>query len=192
MNGVNYLDEYQDAVLAELKTIPWAMTVGMYPELPDNFITPAVFLDVSRWDRSEVMIGGNVTVDLSCMLYVVRAYQTDEETIPDEGSAAENRTETRVRNAALKMSDWVHGRQFGSTTAPALFESADPMVWQDGDNCKNHAIWGVAYSQLLAVGEDFFEEPDAPLLKSFWLGIFPEVGAAHKDDYIQLLRDKGG
>ncbi|MHA1067010.1 hypothetical protein ACR9GP_24515 [Enterobacter ludwigii] len=189
MKGVEYLDEYQKTVLAELKTIPWALTVGMYPELPEDFITPAIFLDVARWGRSEVMIGGNVTVELSCTLYVVRAYQTDDDEA-EEDEAEQNKTETRVRNAALRMSDWIHGRQFGTTTAPALFESADPMVWQGGENRMNHAIWGVVYTQSLAVGKDFFEEPDAPNLKVFWLGVFPEVGAAHKDDYIRLSVDK--
>lgn len=188
MNGVEFLDEYQLAAIDDLKAIPWAKTVGIYPELPDDLITPAIFLDVSKWSRSEIEIGGNVTLNLTCMLYVVREYQIDDE--PDE--AVMGATETMVRNAALKMSDWVHGRQFGFGTAPANFESAEPAYWQKGDTRQNHAIWAVEYSQLLAVGKDFFDEPDAPLLKEFWLGIFPDVGAAHKDDYHLIAKSEEG
>lgn len=179
MNGIEYLSVYQDAVLAALREIPWARTVGAYPEMKADFATPALFFDVSQWARAEREIAGNVTVDLRGMIYIVRHYDEDREDESTEGV-----TETRVRNAALKMSDWVHGRQFGSCTAPAVFEDAQPMIWQSGDDTRpNHAIWSVAFSQLLGVGPDSFDEPDAPLLKSFWLGIFPEVGLAHKDDY---------
>lgn len=186
MNGVEYLDDYQKAVLDALKAIPWAVTVGIYPELPDNFRTPAIFLDIAKWFRSETEVGGNVTLNLSCMLYVVREFQTDDEPAGTEMGI----TETRVRNAALKMSDWVHGRQFGLGTAPAVFESAEPMFWQKGDTRPNHAIWGVEYSQLLAVGKDFFDEPDTPLLKAFWVGIFPDVGQSHKDDYHLIAKSE--
>lgn len=192
MNGVEYLDEYHKAVLEELKTIPWAATVGVYPDLPDNFTTPAVFLDVSKWTRSEIEIGGNVTLELSCVLFIVREFQLDEAADISEEDKMIRSTEVRVRSAALKMSDWVHGRQFGTGTAPAVLESAEPLRWQSGDSLPNHAIWGVEYSQLLAVGKDFFDEPDTPLLKEFWLGIFPDVGAAHKEDYHLIAKSEEG
>lgn len=183
MNGVEYLDDYQNAVLAELKNIPWAMTVGVYPELPADFETPALFLDVSQWSRADADIGGNLTVDLRCMLYVVRHMEASG----DVDDSAVGVTETRVRNAALKMADWVHGRQFGYGTAPATFEHAEPMVWQKGEDTRpDHVIWGVEYAQLLAVGKDAFDEPDAAPLTTFWLGVFPEVGAGHQDDYLPI------
>lgn len=185
MNGVLYLDEYQAAVLAELKKIPWAATVGIYSEIPSDFPTPAIFFDVSRWSRADQENGGNVTLELSNVLFVVRHFESAEGV--DESETGD--IETRVRSAALKMSDWVHGRQFGPGTAPAVFDSAEPMFWQKGDDVRqDHAIWGVSFTQRLAVGLDPFDEPDAPLLKEFWLGIFPEVGAAHKDDYVLLAK----
>jgi hypothetical protein len=189
MNGVEYLDEYQNAVLEELKKIPWAATVGVYPELPDDFETPAIFLDVSRWSRSETEIGGNVTLALDCILFIVRHIQSAEGVDETETGS----TETRVRNAALKMSDWIHGRQFGIGTASASFENAEPMAWQSGDETRaDHAIWAVNYSQLLAVGVDIFDEPDAPIMKEFWLGVFPDVGADHKDDYELIAKSEEG
>lgn len=179
MNGVFWLSEYQDAVIAEIQKIPWVVTSGAYPDIPDGFPTPAVFFDVASWERSDTEIGGNVTLDLTCNIYILRHYMAgDGENEQEEGSA-----EIRVRNAALKMSDWVHGHQFGTGTAPAVFGAAEPMIWQKGDSSAEHAIWSVKFNQLLAVGIDPFEEPDAPILKEFWLGIFPDIGPDHIDDY---------
>ncbi|AYN30003.1 hypothetical protein D8682_25305 [Buttiauxella sp. 3AFRM03] len=185
MNGVLYLDDYQNAVLAELKKIPWAVTVGIYPELTADFQTPAIFFDVSQWSRAEQENGGNVTLELTNMLYIVRHFESAQDVDENEIGS----TETRVRNAALKISDWIHGKQFGPGTAPAVFENAEPMFWQKGEDVRpNHAIWGVSFTQRLAVGLDPFAEPDAPLLKEFWMGIFPEVGVAHKDDYVLVAK----
>lgn len=184
MNGVFWLDEYQDAVLSELQKIPWAETTGLYPEIPEGFPTPAVFFDVSSWERSDTEIGGNVTLELTCNIYILRHFVS----AGGQDETVQGVTETQVRNAALKMSDWIHDRQFGHGSAPAVLVSAEPMAWEKGDSAPEHAIWGVTFTQRLPVGLDPFYEPDAPLLKEFWLGIFPEVGAAHKDDYILLAK----
>lgn len=187
MNGVFWLDDYQNAVLSELKNIPWAATIGIYPELPDGFPTPAIFFDVASWTRSDSNIGGNVTLELTCNIFILRHFMAaSHEDETEQGS-----TETRVRNAALKMSDWVHGRQFGAGTAPAVLVSAEPMLWEQGDSAAEHAIWGVTFTQLLAVGADPFDEPDCPRLKEFWMGIFPDVGPEHADDYILVAKAEG-
>ncbi|MGM5531594.1 hypothetical protein ACP3UV_17260 [Mixta calida] len=186
MNGVGYLSEYQNAVLAELIKIPWAETVCLYPDLASDFPTPAIFFDVAGWQRADTELGGNVTLELRCSLYVLRHFSAGSTDHPDgPGESAD----TRVRNAALKLSDWVHGRQFGRGTAPAEFISADPVVWQKSEGGADHAVWSVNFTQRLAVGADPFDEPDAPRLKEFWLGIFPDVGKGHEEDYTLIAGD---
>ncbi|MFQ3396178.1 hypothetical protein P9477_22255 [Enterobacter mori] len=188
MNGVSFLSEYQDAVKAALMKIPWARTVCLYPEIPEGFSTPAVFFDVAAWRRAEAELGGNVTLELSCNFYVLRHF-----TVSDADESEEERSvsaDTRVRNAALKISDWVHGRQFGPGTAPAEFISAEPVIWQKGEGGEDHAVWSVNFTQRLAVGADPFDEPDAPRLKAFWLGIFPDVGAGHEQDYTLIAKEE--
>ncbi|WNP36386.1 hypothetical protein RN333_09420 [Enterobacter kobei] len=184
MNGVSFLSDYQDAVKAALMKIPWAQTVRLYPDIPADFPTPAIFFDVAGWQRADTELGGNVTLELRCNLFVLRHFSVGD---PDgTGESADN----RVRNAALKLSDWVHGRQFGSCTAPAEFISAEPVVWQKSEGGADHAIWNVSFSQRLAVGADPFDEPDAPRLKEFWLGIFPDVGAGHEQDYTLIAKEE--
>ncbi|ELY5938906.1 hypothetical protein SNN83_001990 [Cronobacter malonaticus] len=194
MNGVAFLSEYQNAVLAELMKISWAETVCLYPEIPADFPTPAIFFDVAAWRRAEVELGGNVTLELSCSLFILEhfavSYPGEAEWDERDRQFARDSADTRVRNAALKMSDWVHGRQFGRGTAPAEFISAEPVIWQKGQGGADHAVWSVNFTQRLAVGADPFDEPDVPRLKEFWLGIFPDVGAGHEQDYTLIAKEE--
>ena len=185
MNGVSYLSDYQDAVKAALMNIPWAQTVCLYPDIPADFPTPAIFFDVAAWRRAETELGGNVTLEVSCNLFVLRHFSVAGAGDPEGRSES---ADTRVRNAALKISDWVHGRQFGRGTAPAEFISAEPVIWQKGKGGADNAVWSVNFTQRLAVGADPFDEPDAPRLKEFWLGIFPDVGAGHEQDYTLIAK----
>lgn len=187
MNGVSYLSDYQDAVKAALMNIPWAQTVCLYPDIPADFPTPAIFFDVAAWRHADAELGGNVTLELSCNLFILRHFTVDD---PDDaGEVRSVSADTRVRNAALKISDWIHGRQFGTGTAPAEFISAEPVIWQKGGGGADHAVWSVNFTQRLAVGADPFDEPDAPRLKEFWLGIFPDVGPGHEQDYALIAQE---
>jgi hypothetical protein len=194
MNGITWLDDYQSAVLDALRDIPWAVTVGAYPDIGSEFPTPAVFLDVARWELSDNNLGGNVTLQLTCNIYILRHFMAGVGEGRKEGDidALKGSTETRVRNAALLMSNWIHGKQFGPVSAPAVIQSAEPMVWEKSDGTQDHVIWSVSYTQDVAVGPDPFEEPDAPKMKALWLGIFPDIGPDHIDDYIPLVKREEG
>lgn len=180
MKGVEWISDYQNLVIEQLRQMDWAETVGIYPDLPDGFPTPAIFIDVARWDKSEDKVGGNLTLKLTCNIYLLRHFSAGE----GEDETRQGGAETRVRNAAGIISDWIDGRRFGSITGPAIFESADPMQWQTGDTSPEHAIWCVTYTQTVAMGLDPFDPPeDAPLLKQIFVGFAPKIGAAHRGDY---------
>lgn len=186
MNGVFWLDDYQNAVLDEIKNIPWVITAGLYPEIPDGFPSPAVFFNVASWERTDKVIGGHLTLDLTCEFYLLRSVMAGE-----RDKREKNDPEIMVRNAALKMSDWIHGRQFGPGMAPAVMMSAEPVQWMEEDR-KPYAAWAITFTQRLAVGADPFEVEGAPKLTEFWLGIFPDIGPEHKDDYILLAKSGEG
>lgn len=185
MNGVQWLDDYQDAVVARLLEIPWVVTAGLYPDIPAGFASPAVFFNVASWERAERALGGNVTLNLTCEIYILRSFMAGE-TDEEEGDP-----EVLVRNAALKMSDWIHGRQFGPCMAPAVMVSAEPVQWADNDK-STYASWAITFNQLLAVGTDPFEVAGNPTAKEFWFGIFPDIGPNHKDDYELVASAKEG
>ncbi|EBJ0777460.1 hypothetical protein DOG16_22565 [Salmonella enterica] len=180
MKGLSWISDYQNLVVAQLAQMTWAETIGIYPDLPDGFPTPAIFVDVARWGKSDTSIGGRITLDLTCNIYLLRHFSAGA----DEDETQQGGAETRVRNAAGIISEWIDGRQFGGVTGPAVFESADPMQWQAGDTAPEHAIWCVTYTQSLAMGIDPFDPPEnAPLLKQIFVGFAPDIGAAHEDDY---------
>lgn len=186
MNGIDWLDDYQYAVIAELQAIPWVVTAGLYPEIPAGFKSPAVFFNVASWERGERELGGNVTLNLTCEVYILRSFMAG-----DDDKLQKNDPEIMVRNAALKMSDWIHGRQFGTCMAPAVMVSAEPIQWADEDR-RNYAAWAVTFNQLVAVGTDPFEVAGNPIAKEFWFGVFPDVGPKHKDDYVLVPGTKEG
>ncbi|MNC39624.1 hypothetical protein D3C75_882930 [compost metagenome] len=180
MNGLEWISDYQNLVVEQLAQMSWAETIGVYPDLPDGFPTPAIFVDVARWDKSDKPIGGKITFELTCNIYLLRHFFAGD----GEDETKQGGAETRARNAAGIISNWIDGRCFGTTTAPAVFESADPMQWSKGDQAPEHAIWCVTYTQPLAMGIDPFDPPaDAPLLKEIFVGFAPDIGQEHEADY---------
>lgn len=171
MNGVFTLDEYHNNVLGELKKIGWAKTVGIYPEFPDDFETPAIFFNVANWNSVDTKTCGALSVELSCNIFLMRGFDA-----PDYHK--------RVRNAALTMTAWIEGRVFGPGMQPAEFENVEPVYWEkDGTTSADHACWCVSYSQIIGVGADPFDYPSDGILKQVFVGFAPEIGAEHEKDY---------
>ncbi|EIZ8584071.1 hypothetical protein MQY53_001596 [Salmonella enterica subsp. enterica] len=188
MNGVEWISEYQNLVVAQLAQMTWAETIGIYPDLPDAFPTPAIFVDVARWEKSDTAIGGSITLNLTCNIYLLRHFSAGA----GEDETQQGGAEMRVRNAAGIISRWIDGRQFGRVTRPAVLESADPMQWQTSDSAPEYAIWCVTYTQSLAMGVDPFDPPaGAPLLKNIFVGFAPDIGAAHEEDYFGPIPQSG-
>lgn len=178
MNGLINFEGYTSSVLAALKTIDIFKTVSMYGEMVEGYPTPAIFFDIERWEDTDANVGGNLSVKLTCNFYIVREFTAQQ-------------YNQKLRNAALAFTGWVHGRQFGPGTAPAFFVSAESgSMYKDGDSTASHHTWCVTIEQDIAVGIDPFDDSDAPPLKEFWLGGFPEVGEKNKDDYILLAESK--
>ncbi|CAI1717461.1 hypothetical protein [Serratia quinivorans] len=176
MNGLLNFEGYLSAVEAALRSLDIFKTVGIYSEMGDGYETPAVFFDIERWEESEACLGGNLTVNLACNFYIVREL------------AAEGYNR-KIRNAALLFTGWIHQRQFGPGTGPAQFVSAESgNIYLDEKALASHHAWCVTIEQCVAVGMDPFDDTGAPTLKEVWMGISPDVGATHKDDYTLLAR----
>lgn len=177
MSGYLSLDEYHDAVEASLKTIPWIKTTGIYPEIPDGFDTPAVFFEVESWEHEESSApGAAMSIVMQCNLYVLREFEADL-------------YGRKARNAALYLSGWINGRQFGEMTGPAEFSQAEEATWnKSGKAVASHCVWAISFSQKVDIGEDPFEPGQAGPLKEAWLGKVPDVGPDHIDDYRLIYR----
>lgn len=73
-------------------------------------------------------------------------------------------------------------------------ENAFPVTDVHGRNLysgklrgKGVQLWEVTFKQVLRVGEYMWQPEDGVTLKSIFLGHAPKIGAAHKDDYTEIL-----
>lgn len=179
MNGMINFEGYTSAVMEALSGLEIFKTVGMYDELPDGFETPAVFFEIESWEFADgANIGGKLSVRLSCNFYIVREFAAKEY----------NR---KLRNASLAFTGWVHGRAFGTNCGAAQFVSAENGGWyKDEKALASHHVWCVNTEQVVGIGMDYFDSSNAPLLKELWLGLAPDIGAAHKDDYTLIAKSE--
>lgn len=171
--GMDALDDYTERVKAALSQITFIKTVGVYPEIPAGFDTPAVFFEVEGWDPSDVVVSGSaMAVELNCNLYLLREFAADQ-------------YGQKARNAAMFMTGWINGRPFGPATKPAEFTGVQESDWmKEGKAVGSHSVWCVSFSQVVGVGADPFAPPaNAPLLKEIFVGFAPDIGKEHEADY---------
>jgi len=175
--GLDAFDEYANHIKAAILQIPFIKTFGLYPEIPAGFETPAVFFEVESWSPSdEIVTGAETGVELDCNMYLLREFAADQ-------------YGQKARNAALVLSGWINGRQFGPATKPAKFAGAEEATWmKDGKVLASHSVWCVSFSQIVGVGADPFAPPaDAPLLKELFVGLAPDIGKGHEADYVRIF-----
>lgn len=77
----------------------------------------------------ETVPGTALGVELNCNLYLLREFAADQ-------------YGQKARNAALYVSGWINGRQFGPATKPAVFGSAEEGDWQNPENPWRHTRSG--------------------------------------------------
>lgn len=171
------LAKYHDAVTAALKNIEWVRDADAYPErnVPhfSGLTTPAVYFTINSWEQG----GGNegqLNVELSCDLFIV----------VDSSGAGITRPEIFLRTAAADITQWIDGQQFGMTQIePAVFIDAardefDPRM-------DDYLVWRISFTQGAAFGSDPFVRTSNSL-STAWLGVSPDIGRQHVDDY-QLI-----
>ncbi|ENG2646371.1 TPA: hypothetical protein ACU3FO_004503 [Salmonella enterica] len=172
MAGMDAFDEYLDRVKGAVLQVPFIKTVGIYPEIPAGFETPAAFFEVESWSpSSELVAGASMAVELTCNLYLLREFASDQ-------------YGRKAQNAALYMSGWIVGRQFGPGTKPAAFAGAEPCDWIKNDKTVgSHSVQCISFTQVVGIGADPFDYPSKGTLKQIFIGFAPDTGAAHEADY---------
>ncbi|EIU1267179.1 hypothetical protein L3488_004176 [Salmonella enterica subsp. enterica serovar Agbeni] len=179
--GMDAFDEYLNRVKAAILQVPFIKTFGIYPEIPAGFETPAAFFEVENWSpSSEQVAGASMAVELTCNLYLLREFASDQ-------------YGRKAQNAALYMSGWIDGRPFGPGTKPAAFAGAESCDWIKNDKTVgSHSVQCVSFTQVVGIGPDWFAPPDdAPLLKQVFVGLAPDIGAAHEADYYGPIPGSG-
>ncbi|KAB8307259.1 hypothetical protein EH228_14745 [Erwinia endophytica] len=168
------MGRYHEAVIGALQRISWVRDADTYPEKDapkfSGLVTPAVYFELNEWTDNGGTTG-QLEVTLDCDLYVV----------VDAAGAGNEKPAIFLRAAAADLTQWINGQQFGlSGVEPATFIAAtkdefDPRM-------DDYLVWRITFNQNAAFGEDPFASTGQPL-KQAWLGIAPDIGQQHVDDY---------
>lgn len=103
-----------------------------------------------------------------------------------------------IRAIAASVSSWLklrrweipndpEGRKF--RTGPARVAGA----YRDGFNSQldQYAAWRVEWRQDIDLGDDYWLQPGDLIPDHIWLGMAPDIGKGHEDDYVELTKDTG-
>ncbi|EAA7255902.1 hypothetical protein DPU22_25875 [Salmonella enterica subsp. enterica serovar Newport] len=176
------------AVLGALKELKWIRDADTYPERVTQLVTPAVFLAVDGWDAKN-NADGQMTVVLSAALWVL----VDRAGEPDKEKKEERRAikpDIFIRSAAAALSHWLDGQTFGlANVEPAIFISADAD--ETDPRLDDYLVWQISFNQTVTFGVDPFATDNLPLQR-VWLGVAPEIGRQHVDDYRLIFEGKQG
>lgn len=171
-------DDWHGAVLTALKTLNWALTVDAYPETVTPLATPCIFLDVPGW-RPEESPDGQLQLGVMADLFVVVDKSLSGPDLPPPA--------VYLRCLAMDLSQWLDGNDFGLDAANgATFTDAEADVFDK--RFDEYLVYRVSFEQVIPAGIPLFPLPDGAPLQKVWLGISPETGKAHEDDY-QLILD---
>lgn len=72
---------------------------------------------------------------------------------------------------------------------PAIFISADTD--ETDPRLDDYLVWQISFNQTVTFGVDPFATDNLPLQR-VWLGVAPEIGRQHVDDYRLIFEGKQG
>lgn len=175
------MGRYHEAVIDALKRISWVRNADIYPELDvpkfSGLTTPAVYFELNEWVDNGSNTG-QLEVALTCELYVVI----------DAAGAGTEKPAIFLRSAAADLTQWINGQQFGlNSVEPATFISASKDEFDP--RMDDYLVWHISFTQIAAFGADPFAPVGQPL-KQVWLGIVPEIGLQHVNDYRLIWEEK--
>ncbi|WP_454719316.1 hypothetical protein [Citrobacter freundii] len=175
---------YHAAVLNSLKELMWVKDADTYPERATQLVTPVVFFAVDGWDAKN-NADGQMTVVLSAALWVLVDRAGEPENEKTEATA---KPDVFIRSAAADLTHWIDGQTFGlDHVEPAVFISADAD--ETDPRLDDYLVWQISFNQTVTFGVDPFATDNLPLQR-VWLGVAPEIGQQHVDDYRLIFEGK--
>lgn len=150
-------------------------TVDAYlPERADPLTTPAALLDIEGWSEGEDSGTGQLALNLDCAVHCLLSFRTPDVAREVRAFAAELHGLLRDGVPALAG---VAGRPRRLEVMPGLFKPG-----QDG-----YEDMVVVFELPVWLGENVWAGGVTP--HEVWLGIEPETGPEHIDDYVQVASE---
>lgn len=133
-------------------------------------VTPSIRLAMLATPRLTPENSGGIDVDLRLAAFIVTR---------DAGALAREDAALNIAQAILLL---VHGNHWGLDYAHPARDVASRALYSGPVDRTGAALWSVNWNQTVRIGADAFLE-DGVLPDSLYVGVSPEIGAAHKADY---------
>ena len=171
-NTLSSFTTFHNAIKAALSALPNIKEVALYDanEL-DKVKTPAILIEMGEIDPSESLTGGRLAVNVDMRLHCVLSVTTPN-------------VQLEIRNFAALVMTKMHRNRFGLSGAveyPARL-SAFPGMFKPDE--KGFESWVVNFVQTVHLGEVWEETEFLPT--EVYLGLAPEIGNDHVDDYERI------
>lgn len=167
------LDQYCDNLANYLtEHCTWLKSAGDDQQQPDSLKTPCTLIHITGWKAANNdEHNGQTRLNLEIQLLVVV-------------SRATKNYQHMVRNFAAELSCLVSGSSFGMPYPPAQLVGAQPYTLDKA--LDGYAAWGVNYQHQVDLGQNLFEF-NGYTPRNVWVGVSPDIGSGHQDDYQQMI-----
>lgn len=173
-----------EAIVKDIKErFPSMVNVEFFPEEPEanrHMPVPAILLDVSEMEVDMEMDPGTeqVATRLSFSAFVIISGLQD------------GNTKLNIRLQAAALVSWLNMRHWNDPNNPGEFLPSDPArpvgAYRDDFDPRldRYEVWRVDWEQVVYLGQSVFDTTFKP--SRIWLGLAPDIGEGHKDDYVEL------
>lgn len=183
------LAQFFEAIVADIKArFPSMVNVEFFPDEPEantRMPVPAILLDVSEMEVDGEMDPGTeqLATKLSFSAFIVISGLQD------------GNTKLQIRQLAAALVSWLKFRHWRDPSNPGDDEMpnylpSDPATvlgaYRDDFNpaLDRYEVWRVDWEQTIYLGESAFDTTFLP--DHVFLGLAPDIGLPHKDDYVEL------
>lgn len=88
-----------------------------------------------------------------------------------------------VRSQVAALAHFIHRQQWGLPVEPAAVTACEPDEFSP--ELDQYLVWRIDWTQLIIIGENEWIDNAAPPTE-VWVGIAPDIGPEHVDDYGQV------
>lgn len=192
MAGAINIIEFHDAIVHAFKERYPDFHVQFYrgsergekEEIP----VPCILLDCEEFEVDEDQDSG--TEQLPTMWNFEALIIIKELNVP--------RARFTIRAIAASVATWLKLKRWEIPNDPdgKKFRTGAAHVtgaYRDGFNSQldQYAAWRVEWRQAIDLGDDYWLQPGDLVPDHIWLGMAPNIGEGHKDDYVELTKDTG-
>lgn len=167
--NVDLIDVHEAMVQSIKNKMPMLKTVQSYePFTRDTIETPSVLIEAVEMKPGKRTGDERLSVTVEFLAHCCLSIRTD-------------RVELEIRNFAAKLMRVIEGNRWGLAEAverPTRL-SAMPGMFKPDD--KGFESWVVSWEQTIHLGNVWQDTEFMP--QEVFIGLSPEIGAAHKDDY---------